>query len=201
MVRRLLLVSIWFPLTITLLVINLIILESTIHSRNIIQAYYTTSPLADNTIQVAASFGTGRILGTNVIAADSRALLLESFLTQYHSPLAPYADLIVRHADENGIDFRLTVAIAMCESNLGKHMPTQDSYNAWGIAVYTGQQSGAAFEDWPHAIEWVSRYIKEHYYNKGIIDLKDIGAIWAPPSVEKGYSWTNCVDSFQKSIL
>jgi len=115
--------------------------------------------------------------------------------------MAPYADLIVQKSDEKGIDFRLVVAIAMCESNAGKRMPSRNSYNAWGIAVYTGQLTGANFRDWPHAIDWVTTYIKEKYYDRGLIDLKDIGAVWAPPSVKTGYSWSNCVEAFQDSIL
>jgi hypothetical protein len=88
----------------------------------------------------------------------------------------------------------------MCESNVGKRIPSRNSFNAWGISVYTGQNFGATFKDWPHAIDWVSKYIKEKYYDKGVTDLKEIGAIWAPPSVEKGYSWTRCVESFLESI-
>ena len=115
--------------------------------------------------------------------------------------MAPYADTIIAEADRFGIDFRLVPAIAMCESNAGKHMPKKDEYNAFGIAVYTGQLQGKAFDSWPHSIAWVSQYIKVHYYDRGFKDLYDIGAIWAPPSVEKGYSWTNCVESFQNSII
>ena len=115
--------------------------------------------------------------------------------------MAPFSGLIVREADAKGIDFRLVVAIAMCESNLGKKMPKKDEFNAWGIAVYTGQNQGKAFDSWPHAISWVSQYIKTKYYDRGITDLKSIGAIWAPPSVENGDSWSSCVDTFQTSIL
>lgn len=159
------------------------------------------SPLPEGPFGITAAAGTAQILGAQVVGGDARPLLLGAFLQSYDSPMAPYANVMVREADKNGIDFRLLVAIAMCESNLGKHMPTSDSYNAFGIAVYTGQITGATFNNWPHAIEWVSQYIKENYYNQGITDLKAIGAKWAPPSVNTGYSWTNCVSEFQKSIL
>jgi len=149
---------------------------------------------------ITASNETARILNATVIAGDARTLLLESFLNRYQSPMAPYADLIVNEADKNNIDYRMLVAIAMCESNLGKRIPSHDSYNAFGIAVYTNQKSGKKFENWEHAIRWVSNYIKTQYYDKGISNLKDIGAKWAPPSVETGYSWSNCVDTFQQSI-
>lgn len=199
MLRKGLLVLLWFPLTLVLLLVNLSILAS---SRPAVStAPLSTSPLADNVSQVAISAGSGQVLGATVVAGDARALLLESFLRSYQSPLAPYADRIVSEADKNGIDFRLVVAIAMCESNLGKRMPSSDSHNAWGIAVYTGNQSGATFSNWPEAINWVSNYIREKYYSQGLVDLKDIGTVWAPPSVENGYSWTTCVETFQRGIL
>ncbi len=144
--------------------------------------------------------GTSEILGIDVVAEDARPILLKQFLEKHDSPMAPHADFLVSEADRFGIDFRLVVAIAMCESNLGKKMPA-GSYNAWGIAVYTGQNSGATFAGWPEAITWVSQYMKEHYYDRGLVDLKDIGAIYAPPSVETEYSWTRCVETFQNSIL
>ncbi len=193
-------VLLWFPFTLILLIVNLTLLQVTVRKTHT-PVTAMTSPLPDSPFGITAAAGTSQVLGAAVTAGDARGLLLKGFLRDYDSPMAPYANLIVQEADKNGIDFRLLVAIAMCESNLGKHMPSSDSYNAFGIAVYTGQQSGATFKNWPHAIEWVSQYIKESYYDKGVRDLKTIGSIWAPPSVNTGYSWTNCVSEFQKGIL
>lgn len=197
MIRKSLLVVAWFSLTFVLLILNLTLLRS---------LYLEAAPVqaAEMTVfpkNITAIAGTAQILGTSVVAGDARALLLQSFLEQHGSPMAPYADLIVKEADTNGLDFRLVVAIAMCESNVGKRMPKKDEFNAWGIAVYTGANNGKAFDSWPHAITWVSQYIKTKYYDRGILNLKDIGAIWAPPSVENGFSWTNCVEGFQNNIL
>lgn len=115
--------------------------------------------------------------------------------------MAPYANLIVQEADKNEIDFRLVPAIAMCESNLGKYMPKKNEYNFAGIAVYTGQIEGKAFDSWEHAIEWVSSYIKTRYHDRGLVTLQDMGAVWAPPSVANGHSWATCVGEFKSSIL
>lgn len=188
MIGKSLLVILWFPLTLILLLVNLALLASSQYAKPLIG-------------QVTASAGTAEILGTSVIAGDARGLLLQRFLEKYESPMAPYADLIVEKADAHGIDFRLIVSIAMCESNLGKRMPSSDSFNPFGIAVYTGQQNGKKFTSWEHAIGWVTDYIQTKYYDRGITDLKDIGAIWAPPSIETGYSWTNCVEHFMGTIL
>lgn len=199
MIRKLLFVSVWFPITLVLILMNLVILSRSVSAQRSIPL---SAIRPDNgNFQVAAPAGTGKVLGASIEGADARSLLLESFLRQHDSPMTAYADYIVQKSDEKGIDFRLVVAISMCESNAGKRMPRRDSYNAWGIAVYTGQLTGANFRDWPHAIDWVTTYIKEKYYDKGLIDLKDIGTKWAPPSVNTGYSWTNCVEEFQSSIL
>ncbi len=198
MARKILLVLAWYPSMLVLLLGNLMVL-STLRSLALLDAASRSERQSQP--QLLASATTGQVLSSTVVADDARTLLLQSFLMQHESPLAPYADLIVGDADENGIDFRLVVAIGMCESNLGKRIPSKDSFNAWGIGVYTDRTSGAMFQSWPEAIAWVSRYIRQRYYDRGIMDLRNIGAIWAPPSVENEFSWTRCVESFQQSIL
>jgi hypothetical protein len=137
----------------------------------------------------------------NVIAGDARTVLLESFFQKNSSPMTPYADLIVAQADTYGFDFRLVPAIAMCESNLGKHVPLKAGFNPFGIAVFTGAQAGKSFGSWQDAIVWVSQYLHDRYFARGITTLADIGAIWAPPSVTNGGSWANCVQQFENSIF
>jgi hypothetical protein len=157
----------------------------------------TASVLADNTLPIN-TMGTGKVLASSIEGADGRVVLLEAFMK--NTPMAPFAETIVREADRLNIDYRIVPAIAMCESNLGKRIPSSDSYNAWGIAVYTGTNSGAKFKNWDEAITWVSEYIHKKYIQNNLIDIKDIGAIYAPPSVEKGHSWANCVEGFMRSI-
>lgn len=197
MTGKVILVIAWFPLTLVLLILNLSLLARTVKSGTVRAA--DLKPMVGS--QITATAGTAQILGTNVIAGDARSLLLENYLTDYGSPMAPFADLMVREADSNGLDFRLLVAIAMCESNLGKKIPSHDSYNPFGIAVYTGSLSGKKFAGWEDAIIWVSNYIKTFYYDRGITNLRDIGAIWAPPTEADGHAWSACVSGFQKSIF
>ncbi|MCX8008753.1 MAG: hypothetical protein N3A54_03530 [Patescibacteria group bacterium] len=201
MIKKTLLLLLWFPTSSLILVANLLLIYSIEKRKNLnLEANYFISPLATmGAYHLNASDNTSKVLGASIIAADARGKILEKFLEKYDSPLTPYAYKIVEEADKNGIDFRLIVAIAMCESNLGKRMPP-NSYNAWGIAIYTGMQSGKVFQDWDHAITWVSKYIRERYLEKGYDTLREIGAIYAPPSVEKGHSWSRCVETFINSI-
>ncbi len=198
MLRKTLLVLLWFPLTLILLIVNLTLLAS---SASWSRPNLPLSNSAPNENSVTAASGTSEVLSANVIAGDARTFLLESFLKKNNSPMTPYAGLIVAQADTYGFDFRLVPAIAMCESNLGKRVPLKAGFNPFGIAVYTGTQSGKNFESWQDAIEWVSQYIHDRYYAQGITTLEEIGAIWAPPSVEDGNSWADCVGFFEKSIF
>lgn len=199
MFRKAILLVAWFPLTAVLIVHNILFLAKA-PGRLLIQADEPVfaTPIADTHPVAAADKGTGQVLAADIIAGDGRALLLSEFLRG--SPMAPYAEYIVSEADRYGLDYRLVPAIAMCESNLGIRIPTSDSYNAWGIAVYTGQQEGAKFNSWPAAISWVNDFLYQKFVSRNIIDIREIGAIWAPPSVEKGDSWANCVETFMRSI-
>lgn len=196
MVRKVLIVACWFPLTLALLAVNLSLLVSLTQKANANAPVTHALPLRIAT----SSYGTEQVLGASVTAADARALLLARFLETHNSPLAEYSEYILDRAEYYNIDYRLVPAIAMCESNAGKRIPSKDSYNAWGISVETGETSGAKFPNWLYAIDWVSRYLRDKYYARGITDLIDIGAIYAPPSVANGNSWANCVSQFMEEI-
>ena len=130
---------------------------------------------------------------------DARAEILRQFLASYNSPIEAYAQKIVTESDVNAIDYRMITAIAMCESTLGKNMPA-GSHNAWGYAIYTGEQSGAAFENWNEAIEVIAQYLASKYYRQGLTTPEEIGPIYAPPSVENGNSWAKCVGKFMDEL-
>lgn len=204
--RKILLAVVWFPLSGILLVtllVNLVFLSRSQQSAVAQTAgpKENDAPLHDFRINTNVAAGqTAQVLSATVTAGDGRAYLLEDFLNEHTSPLAPFSEALVTEADVNHIDYRMVAAIAMCESNLGKRIPG-GSFNAWGIAVYSGENSGATFQSWSEAIVWVSRYIREQYAEKGLTNLKDMSAKWAPPSVNTDYSWAACVDSFMKDIV
>jgi len=197
MLRKTLLVLLWFPITLILLLLNLSVLSVMSHWE---KPSLPLSALPPNESSFAASSGTPEVLSATVIAGDSRTLLLENFLKNNSSPMTDYANLIVEEADKYNFDFRLLPAIAMCESNLGKHVPLKAGFNPFGIAVYTGSLKGKNFDSWDHAITWVSQYISDTFYSQGITRLTDIEKTWAPPAVENGDSWANCVQYFEDSI-
>lgn len=200
MIRKGLLIVLWYPLAFVVLVVNLIVLARTVQANNQTAKSLQISP-TDRYFPITASSGTSQVLGETILSDDARVLLLRHFFEKYQSPMSPFAEQIVEQSDLYKLDYRMLPAIAMCESNLGKKIPGKDSFNPFGIAVFTGLQKGKNFDDWNHAITWVARYLSEKYYNRGITSLIDIGAIWAPPSVANGNSWANCVESFMNRII
>lgn len=189
-------ILICFQLTVILLLINLTLLSATRSPQLATHGQYQSTDVA------MVSSGTGKVLAAAIEGEDARELLLKTFILKFQptSPMLPFTAAFITAADTYDLDYRLIPAIAMCESNLGSRMPTKDSFNAWGIAVYTGQQNGKVFNDWPHAIDWVGKYIREKYYNRSITDLVEIGAIWAPPSADNENSWARCVAGFMDKI-
>ncbi len=207
MIRKCLIAFVWYPsalLVFIALLLNLLLRDQqtqiipTATSR---QESAITGFGIMNRTNVAAGGDTAKVLSATIIADDARPYLIEQFLQKHNSPMAPYARDIVTYADVYGLDYRLTTAIAGCESNWGKRMPLKDAYNAHGISVYTGTNQGATFNGWKEEIAWVSRYIKEKYYDRGIWDLEEIGKIYAPPSAQNGNSWAKCVSSFINKII
>lgn len=185
-------VIIFFQITIIALIFNMTFL-------NIMRTHPFQS--SASSIFSSTSQATAQMIETKVYAADARALLIENFIRRYQpkSPLIQYANSFVSAADAHQIDFRLLPAIAMCESRLGVRIPSSDSFNAWGIAVYTSEEGGKKFSNWPTAIEWVSNYIETKFYDNNITEMKDIEQIWAPPSAQTN-TWSGCVEQFMEKI-
>src|SRR3989338_3017560 len=87
-------------------------------------------------------------------AQDNRALILQKYLGQYDSPLAPYSEKIVSEADKYQIPWTWVPAIGGIESTFGKRIP-YNSYNAWGWA-----NGEFAFKGWDDGIEVVTKTLK-----------------------------------------
>lgn len=95
---------------------------------------------------------------------DERAKILEGFLQEYDSPLAPYAGDFIKYADEYDLDWRLVASIAGLESTFGKRIP-YNSYNGWGWGVYG--DNVIRFESWSEGIETISAGIRTRYLKNG----------------------------------
>jgi hypothetical protein len=127
-------------------------------------------------------------------SADARIKIIQNYLSRYNSPLLPYAEILVYEAEKNGLDFRLTTAIAQQESNLCKKIPAE-SYNCWGWGIHS--KGTLAFANYKEAIETVSEGIKKEYINKGLFTVDDIMSKYTPLSPG---SWAEGVTKFMKEM-
>lgn len=137
---------------------------------------------------------TGGNLSFEVRGVDSRPVLLKQYLAYYHSPLEPYADYIFAVSEKYSLDYRLLVAIAQQESNLGKKIPP-GSYNAWGWGIHSRGTLG--FSGWEEAIETVARGLREDYLNQGLTTPEEIMSKYTPLS---NGSWAAGVNQFMAEI-
>lgn len=129
-----------------------------------------------------------------ITASDARVQIVKNYLLSYSSPLSPYADSLVVAADENGLDYRLLVAIAQQESNLCKVIP-EGSYNCWGWGIHSKGSLG--FGSFEEGINTVATGIKKEYIDKGFVTVEDIMSKYTPLS---NGSWAYGVNLFMSQM-
>ncbi|MFH0749290.1 MAG: hypothetical protein V1917_00005 [Candidatus Gottesmanbacteria bacterium] len=128
------------------------------------------------------------------ISLNDRVTKLESYLKSKNSPLVGTAEHFVGEADRLGLDWKLVAAIAGIESYFGKLIP-QNSYNAWGWAIYTGMRDGRHFNGWEDGITTVSEGLKNNYVNRGYVSVEQIGTKYA---ADPRWAWK--VNHFMEEI-
>lgn len=139
----------------------------------------------------------GTVLGQRVSSGDLRVVKLQAFLDQYRSPMP--AQSFIDAAEKYNLPWSLLPAIACKESGCGRVIPS-GSYNAFGWAVYTGQNSGAVFDSWDGAIERVARGLRTEYFDKGFDTVSKIETKYTPPSATTHRQWLQGVEYFMETI-
>lgn len=129
-----------------------------------------------------------------IITKEGRVEIVRQFLAKYDSPLEENAYEIVQIADKYEVDFRLIPAIAMQESNLCKKIPP-NSHNCWGFGIYGGKVT--RFEDYPQAIETVTKTLALKYKAKGLVTPEQIMGMYTPSS---NGSWARSVNHFMDKM-
>ncbi|OGH06135.1 MAG: hypothetical protein A2W22_04515 [Candidatus Levybacteria bacterium RBG_16_35_11] len=130
------------------------------------------------------------IMESATVDKDARVEILSNFFAKYKSELEPYAEDIVETSDKYGLDYRLLPSIAMQESNLCKKAP-KDSFNCWGFGIYGKKVT--RFENFPQAIETVTKTLAQDYGGMGLITPEQIVKLYTPSS---NGSWQNSVNYF-----
>jgi len=134
------------------------------------------------------------------LTVDPRILAMNKFLTDYHSPMAQYANVFVTEADRYGLDWRLVASISGVESAFGNIVPGGDSNNAWGWRGINKNANGwSVFATWPDGIKEITRGLSEGY---GItLTPFEIEPAYCPPCAEgTAHVWANTVTRFMREL-
>lgn len=129
---------------------------------------------------------------------DNRAMIVKDYLTKHNSVLTPYAEYIVKIADEYEIPWNLVVAISGVESTFCKRIPF-NSANCWGW-----NNGETYFKDYKEAIRIVSKTLKNNYFDRGLDTPEKIAPIYAPPSPSWGWKvrfFMNQIETHSLPIL
>lgn len=165
--------------TLTPLTITLAVLFLSYHSHKSTVLGIATGPSHSPFMYAALPMG-DTVFAASATMSDKRPMSLTAFLSEYQSPLTPYAGLMVTKADQYGIDYRLLAAVAMQETTLCKKTLQQAPYNCWGFGIWGKHVTG--FGSYAEAIDTISRYFGTKK-EKGIDTLDAIGKIYNPGNV------------------
>lgn len=153
----------------------------------------------NNTYRLYASLP--KVLGETTLTAtteDAVPTLVKNYLAKNKSPMSDSSDYLVSSARKYGIDPLLMVAIAQCESNLGKKMPAE-CYNPFGWGIHS--EGRLCFENWAQGYEVVAKGLKEKYLNKGLNTPQEIMTKYNLTSIlNSDGSWAKCVDKFLNEV-
>src|SRR5262245_16034413 len=115
--RKLLFTTAFFAVALVGFLFSLIISLTFYYSSN------TSLASQKQKVEYAALPTYQNVFSTEIIVQDGRTEAVRQFFAEYNSPLEPYAEDVIKAADEYGLDFRLIPSIAMQESNLCKKIP------------------------------------------------------------------------------
>lgn len=181
------------PIALIACTISLIsVTHSSLQSDNVLGASVPYEPGVQIYASLPNDFPT---ISSKVYSKDAREEIIKEFLSKYDSPMKSYAGYIVEIADRYGIDWRLTTAIAMKESGLGKVMPYDNCNNAWGYGIHS--EGTLCFDTWEEGIEIVSRALKEDYVDMGYETVDEIMEKYAHPN---STTWADGVNYYISQI-
>lgn len=147
---------------------------------------YASEKEAGATASLSGTFGD--------MGVDKRVMHLKNYLEAVNSPMAVSAERFINEADRLNLDWKLVAAISGVESYFGRHIP-QNSYNAWGWAIFTGNSDGRHFNGWNDGITQVSEGLKEKYVNRGRDSVWTMGPVYAADP-----TWAWKVNHFMEEI-
>ena len=136
---------------------------------------------------------------TKYYIKDPRVLAMSEFLSDYNSPMQPFAQTIIDEADKYGLDWRLVVSISGVESAFGNLIPAGTN-NGWGWRGINKNEDGwSVFPSWEESIAHVTERISIGYGR----DLTpfDMEATYCPPCGRNpAHAWANGVTRYMNEL-
>jgi len=136
-----------------------------------------------------------KVLGFSI---DTDGEKVRRYLNKYKSPMRESSQSLIQAAKDYSVDPFLLVAIAQCETNLGKKSP-QDCYNPFGLGIYGKKK--VCFPHWEESYQLMAKTIRKKYLDQGLTTPEQIMERYCPVSIEKkdGH-WAKCVNRFKKEV-
>lgn len=191
--KRLLLVFFWLPATLTTISVSLIFFNYRWKAGvKQIEAALNLEKLVPGKIYSALP----EVLGLSTL--DPTKNTIQEYLNKYRSPMRDTAKALAQTAQEFEVDPFLMLAIAQCETNLGRKSP-EGCYNPFGLGIYGKRR--LCFEDWEGSYFTMAKTLKTKYLDQGMRTPEEIMEKYCPASIEKaGGSWAKCVNRFYTQI-
>lgn len=190
--QKIFLLTIFTTLTPVVFILNIIVISYLSYLKEYQNPYQTNTHR--QTVAYAALPSVQSITQEEIVQQDARIELVRQFFEKYKSPLEPYAKDVVDYADAFGLDFRLTPAIAMQESNLC-HKAPDESHNCWGFGIYGGNVR--RFNDYKEGIYAVTKTLATTYKKNGLHTPEEIMTRYTPSS---NGAWARGVTHFMEQL-
>ena len=136
---------------------------------------------------------------TKFFTIDPRILAMNKFLSDYHSPMTPYAKTFIDVADQYGLDWRLVASISGVESAFGNITPA-NSHNGWGWRGVNANSAGwSMFSTWADGIATVTKGLANGYGTS--LTPFEIEPAYCPPCAEgTAHAWANGVTNYMNEL-
>lgn len=198
--KRLLLVILWLPITLLTLIMSLYFFAYHTQSlKNEVLAKEKLNQIAYSDLMTILGEATqsAAIQESAKIINDTKVKIISQYLKKYQSPMLENSQALVNSANNYNIDPFLIVAIAQCETNLGKKSP-EGCYNPFGLGIYS--QKMLCFNNWEESFELMAKILRNKYHNQGLNTPEDIMIKYCPNSLEKDGQWAKCVSHFIEDL-
>jgi len=186
--KRLLTLFIWFPAALLTIFISFLFY------------IYRLQDLYQQTQQIKSINAFTRflpsVLGLSATPEDNTTESVKKYLNKYKSPMKESTPALVQWAREYDVDPFLILAIAQCETNLGKKSP-ENCFNAFGLGIYGDKK--LCFEDWDDGFRFMAKTLRQKYHDQDLYTPEEIMEKYCPTSIEKSDGhWAKCVNRFHE---